>query len=357
MKKTLLALAVPALLMAGSATAATVYTAEDGSTIDMYSRLGFNITDRGEEDAVGNFDARIGLGGSQVVNDQVSVIGWAEYSVGAAEQRGTAADKSNFTPRYVWAGIDASEAGKVTFGRVASGIIMLSDVGDVFAASDVLIGRQLELVDNSAAQTFRQDGTLQYQNSFGAFDMSVAYILGNSESNQDGSYNAAARYTFDMGKAGQLIPIAAYQANSTGDATSSSNADTANRDYTFWGAGVQYKLNALTLGAMYNQDEIEGQGISGTSKDKSYELTAVYNINDDWTARAGYRALENTGGDESEFKDTTLEVQYHLTARSSIYTSYVMRNGENGTGLGAPSAMTWNDAEEDYYHLGLRYEF
>ncbi|MUK91389.1 porin [Aliivibrio fischeri] len=353
MKKTLLALAVPALLMAGSASAATVYTAEDGSTIDVYSRLGFNITDRagmGEDgDAVGNFDARIGLGGSQVVNDKVSVIGWAEYSVGAAEQRGT---DNSFTPRYVWAGIDASEAGKVTFGRVASGIIMLSDVGDVFAASDVVLGRQLELVDNSAAQTFRQDGTIQYQNSFGAFDMSVAYILGNSESNQDGSYNAAARYTFDMGDAGQLIPIAAYQANSTGDTGSN-----ANRDYTFWGAGLQYKLNALTLGAMYNQDEIEGQGISGTSKDKSYELTAVYNINDDWTARAGYRALENTGGDETEYKDTTLEVQYHLTERSSIYTSYVMRNGENGTGLGTPAVMTWNNAEEDYYHLGLRYEF
>ncbi len=46
MKKTLLALAVPALLMAGSASATTVYTAEDGSTIDVYSRLGFNITDR-----------------------------------------------------------------------------------------------------------------------------------------------------------------------------------------------------------------------------------------------------------------------------------------------------------------------
>ncbi|MDD9174621.1 porin [Aliivibrio sp. S2TY2] len=346
MKKTLLALAVPALLMAGSATAATVYTAEDGSTIDMYSRLGFNITDRQSDDAVGNFDARIGLGGSQVVNDQVSVIGWAEYSVNAAESRGD----GGLDPRYVWAGIDASEAGKVTFGRVASGIIMLSDVGDVFAASDVLIGRQLELVDNSAAQTFRQDGTLQYQNSFGAFDMSVAYILGNSESNQDGSYNAVARYTFDMGDAGQLIPIAAYQVNSTGD--TGNNAD---RDYTFWGAGVQYKLNALTLGAMYNQDEIEGV-YSDKSKDKSYELTAVYNINDDWTARAGYRALENTGGDEAEYKDTTLEVQYHLTARSSIYTSYVMRNGDNGTG-NTNIWSGWNDAEEDYYHLGLRYEF
>ena len=190
MKKTLLALAVPALLMAGSASATTVYTAEDGSTIDVYSRLGFNITDRagmGEEgDSVGNFDARIGLGGSQVVNDKVSVIGWAEYQVNAAEVSGN----GDWTPRYVWAGIDASEAGKVTFGRVASGIIMLSDLGDVFAASDVVLGRQLELVDNSSAQTFRQDGTIQYQNSFGAFDMSVAYILGNSESNQDGSYNA-----------------------------------------------------------------------------------------------------------------------------------------------------------------------
>ncbi|MCE7566077.1 porin [Aliivibrio fischeri] len=349
MKKTLLALAVPALLMAGSASAATVYTAEDGSTIDVYSRLGFNITDRNDDgDSVGNFDARIGLGGSQVVNDKVSVIGWAEYQVNAAEARGN----GDWSPRYVWAGIDASEAGKVTFGRVASGIIMLSDIGDVFAASDVVLGRQLQLVDNSSAQTFRQDGTIQYQNSFGAFDMSVAYILGNTDSDQDGSYNAVGRYTFDLGDAGTLAPVLAYQANSTGD-----NAANPDADYTFWGAGLQYKLNALTLGAMYNQDEIEGV-YSDKSTDKSYELTAVYNINDDWTARVGYRSLENSGGDEAEYKDTTFEVQYHLTERSSIYTSYVMRDGDNGNVTTAGPVMTdWNNAEEDYYHLGLRYEF
>ncbi|MCE7535139.1 porin [Aliivibrio fischeri] len=349
MKKTLLALAVPALLMAGSASAATVYTAEDGSTIDVYSRLGFNITDRNDDgDSVGNFDARIGLGGSQVVNDKVSVIGWAEYQVNAAEARGN----GDWSPRYVWAGIDASEAGKVTFGRVASGIIMLSDIGDVFAASDVVLGRQLQLVDNSSAQTFRQDGTIQYQNSFGAFDMSVAYILGNTDSDQDGSYNAVGRYTFDLGDAGTLAPVLAYQANSTGD-----NAVNPDADYTFWGAGLQYKLNALTLGAMYNQDEIEGV-YSDKSTDKSYELTAVYNINDDWTARVGYRSLENSGGDEAEYKDTTFEVQYHLTERSSIYTSYVMRDGDNGNVTTAGPVMTdWNNAEEDYYHLGLRYEF
>ncbi|MUI53819.1 porin [Aliivibrio fischeri] len=349
MKKTLLALAVPALLMAGSASAATVYTAEDGSTIDVYSRLGFNITDRNDDgDSVGNFDARIGLGGSQVVNDKVSVIGWAEYQVNAAEARGN----GDWSPRYVWAGIDASDAGKVTFGRVASGIIMLSDIGDVFAASDVVLGRQLQLVDNSSAQTFRQDGTIQYQNSFGGFDMSVAYILGNTDSDQDGSYNAVGRYTFDLGDAGTLAPVLAYQANSTGD-----NAANPDADYTFWGAGLQYKLNALTLGAMYNQDEIEGV-YSDKSTDKSYELTAVYNINDDWTARVGYRSLENSGGDEAEYKDTTFEVQYHLTERSSIYTSYVMRDGDNGNVTTAGPVMTdWNNAEEDYYHLGLRYEF
>ncbi|PQJ89678.1 porin [Aliivibrio sifiae] len=349
MKKTLLALAVPALLMAGSASAATVYTAEDGSTVDVYSRLGFNITDRNDDgDSVGNFDARIGLGGSQVVNDQVSVIGWAEYQVNAAEARGN----GDWSPRYVWAGIDASEAGKVTFGRVASGVIMLSDIGDVFAASDVVLGRQSQLVDNSSSQTFRQDGTIQYQNSFGAFDMSVAYILGNTDSDQDGSYNAVGRYTFDLGDAGTLAPVLAYQANSTGD-----NAANPDADYTFWGAGLQYKLNALTLGAMYNQDEIEGV-YSDKSTDKSYELTAVYDINDDWTARMGYRSLENSGGDEAEYKDTTFEVQYHLTARSSIYTSYVMRDGDNGNATTAGAVMTdWNNAEEDYYHLGLRYEF
>ncbi|MEH6532154.1 MAG: porin [Photobacterium frigidiphilum] len=359
MKKTVLAALLPAMLVAGAAQAASVYQGEDGSNVDVYGRLGFNVNDR-DNDAddskvVGQFDGRLGLGGSQTVNDKVSVIGWAEYQVGAAEGKN---EGSDLTARYVWAGVDASEYGKITAGRVASGLIMSTDIADVFSLSDVTLARQAGLVNKNATQVFRQDDTLQYQNSFGALDVSAAYILGNNVTDYEtkNGYNLAARYTIDMGNAGKLAPVVSYQQNNA-DSGRSDNVD----QYDFWAVGTRYYLNDLMLGAVYSEDEVTYKG-QENSQDKVYELTAVYDVNADWVLRAGYRNLENTGGDETKYKDTTFEAQYKMTDRSSIFTSYVFRDGKEGNGQNADGTngniwSGWNNAEEDYFNVGLRYEF
>ncbi|TVO36631.1 hypothetical protein FOF44_09035 [Vibrio algivorus] len=89
------------------------------------------------------------------------------------------------------------------------------------------------------------------------------------------------------------------------------------------------------------------------------EFTAVYDFNDDWAFRAGYRSLENDDGDELELKDTTFEVQYKLTNMSSIYTTYELRNGENGRSLaggGVRDTGFGGDADENFYSVGIRFE-
>lgn len=352
MKKQLLSLLIPTIMASNAAMAAQIYKAEDGSNLNIYSRLGFNVTDKNNQygDSKGEFDGRIGLDGSQTINDQFSVIGLAQYQVGAAEYANTLSDSKAMTARYVWVGIDGHEYGKITGGRVSSGLIMFTDIGDVFASSDVSAARQANKVDKTATQVFRQDGTIQYQNTFGNLDASAAYILGNSTSDLDYGYNAALRYTLDMGKLGTLAPVVAFQQNK-GD---SRYNDTK---YTFWGAGTRYYLGDLMLGALYSEDKVEGY-YAKDSTDKVMEFTAVYNLTNDWVLRAGYRNLNNDDGDELELKDTTLEVQYKLTDRSSIYTSYVFRNGERGYNAitNTESSFGGAHADQSYYHLGLRYE-
>ncbi|HAS6048533.1 porin [Vibrio vulnificus] len=351
MKKTLLSVLLPAAFISNTVLAAEIYQAEDGSTVDLYSRLGFNITNKNNThgDGKGEFDGRIGLSGSQTINEHASVIGMAQYQVGAAEYANQVNDKPALTARYVWAGIDAKEYGRITGGRVSSGLIMFTDIGDVFASSDVSMARQANKVDKTATQVFRQDGTLQYQNQFGNLDVSAAYILGNNTSELDYGYNAALRYTIDMGDFGRLAPVVAMQ-KSKGDAREGNDTD-----YTFWGVGARYYLGDVMLGALYSEDELQGF-YAQTSTDKVAELTAVYNLSDKWALRAGYRSLQNSGGDELELSDTTLEVQYKLTARSSIYTSYVDRNGERGYNSGQETSFGGAHADESYYHFGLRYE-
>lgn len=340
MTKAVQAVVLPALLVAGFAQAGTIYQGEDGSTIDVYGRLAFNVTDKGSEDVEGKFDARLGLGGSQTVNDIISVIGWAEYQVGAAEYANNLNDEDELTARYVWAGIDAAQYGTYTGGRVASGLIMFTDIVDVFAASDIGIARQVADVDPTATQVFRQDGTLQYQNSYELLDVSVAYIIGNNTSDLKTGYNIALRYTFDLGEYGKLAPVAIYQYDE----------NESEAEYYVWGVGGSYYIGDLTIGAIYSEDEVKRNNVKST--DEVAEFAAVYDVDDNWVLRLGYRWLENSDGDELELKDTTLEAQYRLTLRSSFFGSYVFRDGDNGT-----SGGYGGDADDDYFFLGLRYEY
>lgn len=213
MKRTLKSLAIFTLLATSASHAAVIYQANDGSNIDLYGRLGFNISDKKSGDTSGDFDARIGFSARQAINDKLAVIGFTQYQVNAAEYANniSAENPNDFTARYVWAGIDFAEYGKLTGGRVSSGLIMFTDIGDVFASSDVAMARQANFVDPTAVQVFRQDGTIQYQNTFGNFDFSTAYILGNNTSDLDYGYNAALRYTLDMGDFGRLQPVIAGQ--------------------------------------------------------------------------------------------------------------------------------------------------
>lgn len=357
--KTLTALFL--LASSNAAISAPIYQADDGSFVDLYGRMGFNITNKGGNNE-GRFDGRFGLSARQAINKKMAVIGLAQYQVNAAEYANNLHDNSDsLTARYVWAGLDLAEYGKITGGRVSSGLIMFTDIGDVFASSDVAMGRQANFVDQTAVQVFRQDGTVQYQNTFGDVDVSTAYIIGNDTSDLDYGYNAAVRYTLDMGDAGKLQPVIAGQREKAkhDDIYARSAANQQVDDYSFWGVGTRYYIGDVMLGVLFAQDRVTYLDGSADSVDKDYETTAVWTINDDWALRAGYRHLNNEGGDGLQLRDTTFEVQYKLTPRSSIYTSYSWRNGKEGTQKVTGNRVTFGGSNpaDDYYHVGLRYEF
>ena len=347
-----------AFLISATTQAAEIYKDKDGSTVELYGRLGFNISDKKTGNTQGDFDGRLGVSGRQVINDTVSVIGLAQYQVNSAEYANNVeGENDSLTARYVWAGLDMSQYGKVTGGRVSSGLIMFTDIGDVFASSDVSTGRQARHIDPTAVQVFRQDGTVQYQNSIGNLDLSTAYIIGNKTSDLDYGYNMALRYTLDMGGAGKLAPVIAFQ-KTRAEQSKNSRTNGANT-FTYGGVGARYYLGPLMLGYLYSKDTVNYTNGSSDSKDRNHEFTAVYDINSDWVVRSGYRYLHNKGGDGLVLRDTTFEVQYKLTPRSSIYTAYILRNGHDGRTPPTGNSVSFggNSASDSFYHAGLRYEF
>lgn len=361
MKKGLGYLSFLLITLSSAGNAAVIYQANDGSNIDLYGRLGFNISDKKSGDTSGDFDGRIGFSARQAINEKLAVIGFTQYQVNAAEYANNirAEDPDDLTARYVWAGFDFADYGKLTGGRVSSGLIMFTDIGDVFASSDVAMARQANFIDPTAVQVFRQDGTLQYQNTFGNFDVSTAYILGNNSSDLDYGVNAAVRYTLDMGTAGKLQPVvAAQQSRASHDDTSVQSDDNADK-YKMWGVGTRYYLGDLMLGMLYSEDTVQYIDGRPDSIDKDYEVTIVYSLTPDWWLRTGYRHLKNTDGDDLKLRDTTFEVQYKATAKSSVYASYSWRNGEAGHNriTGDRVSFGGSDPADDFFHLGLRYEF
>jgi hypothetical protein len=236
---------------------------------------------------------------------------------------------------------------------------MFTDIGDVFASSDVAMARQANFVDSTAVQVFRQDGTVQYQNTIGDFDISTAYIIGNNTSSLDYGANSAVRYTLDLGAAGKLQPVIAVQQDKAKHGDQSGQSDDNADKYTMWGVGSRYYLGDFMFGLLYSQDEVTYLDGRPDSTDKDWEATIVYSLTPDWWFRTGYRHLINSDGDGLELRDTTFEVQYKLTAKSSLYGSYSWRNGEAGENrvTGKMVSFGGNNPEDDYFHLGLRYEF
>ncbi len=129
--------------------------------------------------------------------------------------------------------------------------------------------------------------------------------------------------------------------------------------FTFYGLGTRYYLGDVTLGLLYGRDNVTWTGHTPDSTDRDYETTLVWNVSPDWVFRTGYRHLKNKGGDGLQLRDTTFEVQYKLTRRSSVFASYSWRNGEKGKERITHKMVSFggSDPSKDYFHLGLRYEF
>ncbi|USD43779.1 porin [Vibrio sp. SCSIO 43135] len=355
MKKTLLALALaPVALLPITSQAAQIYKAEDGSVLNMYGRVqgDFKYHDEhsnpaadGDEKLNGSVSARVGFNGHQVINDDYSLIGQMQYQLVSNDEDASI----DWQARYVWAGIDMNENGRIETGRVLSVVTLFSDIGDIFSTGgDPVAGYHVGTVDSSAALIFRQNGTFQYRNEIGNLAFGTALI---TNSNVDYGYNAAARYTIDMGDAGILKPAAMFQYNKSDDA----NADV--QDYQTWGLGSQYFLGGLYLGAAYTQESMGLRNSSDNADTTGYDFRAAYDFGD-WVVRAGYRYLaldESTNGEDVIEDAIQTEVQYRLTRQSSIFLNYTDNKGGNSDITSSGASVSGQKGA--VFTTSLRYEW
>lgn len=260
MKRRVLSLMIPALLVAaGSANAAEIYN-KDGNKLDLFGKVdGLHyFSDNDGSDGDQSY-VRFGFKGETEISNELTGYGQWEYqaALNNAESEGTA---DSFT-RVGFAGVKFGDAGSFDYGRNYG---VAYDIG---AWTDVLpeFGGDTYGADNFMYQRGNGMATYRNNNFFGLVDgwnFAVQYQgkNGNSTESPNGrdvlGQNGdgwGLSTTYDLGS-GFGIGAAAFQSDRTNDQNSATSGILGSGDKAeVYTGGLKYDANNVYLAAMYSR--------------------------------------------------------------------------------------------------------
>ncbi|MCC8365940.1 porin [Xenorhabdus sp. PB61.4] len=257
MKRNILAVVIPTLLVAGTANAAEIFN-KDGNKLDLYGKVDVRhqfADKRSGQDGDDSY-ARIGIKGETQISDQLTGFGRWEYNMKAKG----AESESDTATRLAFAGLKFANYGSLDYGRnygVNYDVNAWTDVLPIFG------GDSMSKTDNY--MTGRATGLLTYRNTdfFGLVDglnVALQYQGQNSErtknkrkdtadvtSNGDG-YGMSATYDVGYG-----VNVGASYANSTRGNEQWNNEQARGKRAEAWNIGAKYDANNVYLAAMYGE--------------------------------------------------------------------------------------------------------
>ncbi|HHO9823963.1 TPA: porin OmpC [Escherichia coli] len=395
MKRKVLAMLVPALLVAGAANAAEVYN-KDGNKLDLYGKvagLHYFSDDAGSDGDM--LYARIGFKGETQIADQFTGYGQWEYNLQA---NGTEGDGDNSATRLAFAGLGFGQNGTFDYGRnygVVYDIEAWTDMlpefgGDTYAGADNFMNGR-----TNGVATYRNNGffgqvdglnfALQYQgNNEGSGD---GFLFGQegsgsgdgrklSKENGDG-YGMSTSYNFDFG-----LSFGAAYSNSdrTDEQTKPDFHNTRAGDRNditaggetaeAWTVGAKYDANNVYLAAMYAETRnMTGYGDANAiaNKTQNFEVVAQYQF--DFGLRPSIAYLQSKGKDLGGWahdgngdprytnKDLVKYVEvgatYYFNKNMSTYVDYKINLLDNDDDFYEANGI----ATDDIVAVGLVYQF
>ncbi|EPC3700443.1 porin OmpC [Escherichia coli] len=395
MKRKVLAMLVPALLVAGAANAAEVYN-KDGNKLDLYGKvagLHYFSDDAGSDGDMSY--ARIGFKGETQIADQFTGYGQWEYNLQA---NGTEGDGDNSATRLAFAGLGFGQNGTFDYGRnygVVYDIEAWTDMlpefgGDTYAGADNFMNGRTNGVATYRNNDFfgQVDGlnfALQYQgNNEGSGD---GFLFGQegsgsgdgrklSKENGDG-YGMSTSYNFDFG-----LSFGAAYSNSdrTDEQTKPDFHNTRAGDRNditaggetaeAWTVGAKYDANNVYLAAMYAETRnMTGYGDANAiaNKTQNFEVVAQYQF--DFGLRPSIAYLQSKGKDLGGWahdgngdprytnKDLVKYVEvgatYYFNKNMSTYVDYKINLLDNDDDFYEANGI----ATDDIVAVGLVYQF
>ncbi|CAM7730172.1 porin [Lelliottia nimipressuralis] len=338
MKRNILAVVIPALLVAGAANAAEIYN-KNGNKLDFYGKVvgEHGFTTSGEHKNADSSYGQIGFKGETQVNDQVTGYGQWEYRARAGAAEG---DQTNVT-RLAFAGIKVSDAGSLDYGR-NYGIVY-----DVESYTDMAPSFSGETWGGAYTDNFmtsRSTGLLTYRNSnfFGLVDglsFGVQYQGKNDRDNDLRKANGdgvGLSLGYEFGEGFGLI--GAY---STANRTLEQKQDGKGDQAESWAVGAKYDANNLYLATVYaetrnmsilgnstgsNTPDADGNVFNVANKTQNFEVIAQYQF--DFGLRPSVSYVQSKGkdlngiGDRDLAKYITTGATYYFNKNFNVYGDY-----------------------------------
>ncbi|KHT62805.1 porin [Photobacterium gaetbulicola] len=336
MKKTLLAVAIPAVLFANAASAVELYKTDDGM-VDLYGQLRFQAQkEEGKDVDLSSGSSRAGLSARYTLTDSVDVFGLVEF--------GLAPNGGNLGGRLHYGGVD-TDFGKVTIGRqyIVSDDVGVADYSYFKGGSGNLSGILSE---------GKHDSYIKYNFEGEQFWLAAGYGLPEDDDNQElaelyagSSFNG---FSFNIG----------------GGVNTDKSASAVELENTYYEATIDYTTGPFLIGFTYYTNELEDK-ISGLSVDgDSYTIAVSYSWADNATAYAGYEYTEQklSVGNISE-DNTVIYVgsDYHFNSYFRVYAEYAYLDGvtlgyTNKESDNTVGALESHDGE-NYFGIGARVYF
>lgn len=334
MKKAVLASAVVAALVSGSSLAATVYSS-DGTELKIGGRAEFrgDFIGSGGDEIDGSMKnksrVRLNVGGNTEINDSLSGFGFyeAEQSVNSSADND---ETDNFKQRYMYAGFEG-DFGTVSVGRQDTAAAQISEMSDV----TIFSGDQKAFINAGDEQV---NNTFVYAYDADALSLKGSLIAG--EDKDTNGYGVSGIYTLPMGLGFGL----GYSGNDNGAGNGSATAVIA---------GINYKLDALYLGATYTMGDLDDKANTEFS---GVEVAAKYKLTSQFELAALYQkqeedASQNVTVDTADFFELTGTYKFNKSIRT--YIAYQLNNLDEVKD--ATTGLTTQG--EDTLRLGVRYDF
>lgn len=278
MKRNLLAIAIPAVLAAGTANASVEVWNQDGNKVSIEGRVkaGTHITHK-DNDNGDHSEAKLGFTGETQISDSLIGYGHAEWQTSAKNDNSMGTWQSE--TRYAFAGLSFGSLGSINYGRndgLIKGVSEYTDVLPEFGG------------DSSSREQYvlatRHSNLITYRNSSLADGLSVAVQYADRLKKEEEKYNAESHSVSGPEKSDSRETYAAsfdYAILDTGVSFAGAYAETSGKDYnTTWASGLKYDANDLLIAASYFQSRNKDVKKVNDKAEKfwGFEAVAQYGI-------------------------------------------------------------------------------